>query len=244
MLKSPALAALSPERARLAPGNASEVLATRVGELRTVRLVDGSRVTLGGNTRLRAVLETNGRHIELSRGEAYFAVAKDRTRPFTVRAGETTVTAVGTEFNVRRREDQVDVTMVEGKVFVQPQQVSVRPQAVQHHFAPSIPVSAGEKAVVGETDVSLAHVDDASASAAWRSGRLVFDREPLKDVIQDVNRYSGKPIEVLDAEIGALMFTGTVLDGNVEGWLSSIESIFDLQAVDEGNRVVLRRRAR
>jgi hypothetical protein len=79
------------------------IVATNAGENHTVQIPDGSRVTLGGNSRIEVRLDAHTRHIELTQGEAFFAVAKDPSRPFRVHAGRATVSAVDTEFNVRQR---------------------------------------------------------------------------------------------------------------------------------------------
>jgi transmembrane sensor len=220
----------------------SQIIGTRVGENRTVQLADGSKVTLGGNTRIRARFSSTARQIELTEGEAYFVVIRERSRPFEVRAGETIVTAIGTEFNVRRRQDRIDVTVVKGQVIVNPG-VTMSP-LTHRSLSTMVTLSADEKFIISDIDVKPTHVEDADASVAWRSGRLVFDREPLRDVLEDINRYSKKRIVAEDPTIGELMFTGTVMDGNVEGWISSVENIFALQAVEESDRIVLRRRAK
>jgi len=58
------------------------------------------------------------RNVHLIRGEALFVVERDSARPFTVTAGDTTVRALGTQFNVRRRAEGADVAVVEGAVQV------------------------------------------------------------------------------------------------------------------------------
>src|SRR5262249_44820253 len=94
------------------------VLATPVGENPVLQLADGSQVTLGGATRVSVHFDERERSLEISQGEALFAVARDSARPFRVRAGHATVTAIGTEFNVRRSTDRVVVAVVEGRVAV------------------------------------------------------------------------------------------------------------------------------
>jgi transmembrane sensor len=220
----------------------SQVIETRVGENRTVQLADGSRVTLGGSTSLLASFAPTSRSIELTRGEALFQVAKDRSRPFRVQAGSATVTAVGTEFNVRRRETRVDVAVVEGEVVVES---APEPLADAGTARPEreIRVAAGEKTVVGNDGVqATSHFTESDAPIAWRSGRLVFENEPLREVVEDVNRYSRKRLAVEDESVGNLRFTGTVVNGNVDGWIASIEDVFSLEAVQEPDRVVLKHR--
>jgi transmembrane sensor len=212
--------------------NASvESLQTRIGETRSLQLADGSRVILGGRTQIRVSLGSHSRQIDLLRGEAFFAVAKDPARPFEVHAGNATVTAVGTEFNVRRGSDRVLVAVIEGRVVVAPEQNQNK-----------VPLEAGQQTVVDRKGIeSSQKLVDTAAATAWQSGRLVFRREPLRYVIEDVNRYASRPIVLEDARNGDIRITGTVLTGSVDGWVKSLENAFALTAVEQPDKIVLKR---
>ena len=94
------------------------ILQTAAGQNQAFILADGSRLNLGADTRIEVRFGATSRQINLARGEAFFAVAKDHARPFTVRAGEASVTAVGTQFSVNRGARQVVVAVIEGQVLV------------------------------------------------------------------------------------------------------------------------------
>jgi transmembrane sensor len=226
---------------RPAPG---DVLATAVAENRIVTLADGSVVTLGGKTSVRTVFDAHERRVELSNGEAFFRVAKDSTRPFKVSAGDATVVAVGTEFNVRRGHERVVVSVLEGRVRIEPTP-GIVPLAVRRQFQPAllpVHVAAGEQSTATDAGIGQAErLIDAAATTSWQRGRLAFRRQPLHVVLEDVNRYAAKPIVPADDAIGELRVTGTVDSDNVTGWLASLESVFELQAVEDGQRIVLRR---
>lgn len=68
--------------------------ATARGERRTVRLADGTSVTLNTDSAIRVGYVADHRRIRLLRGQALFEVAKDRHRPFVVQAGARQVTAL------------------------------------------------------------------------------------------------------------------------------------------------------
>jgi transmembrane sensor len=226
---------------------ASEVtsVGTAVGENRTVLLEDGSKVVLGGDTQLEVAMSKDTRSIELSRGEALFTVAKDRSRPFKVHAGDATVIAVGTEFNVRRASDRAFVSVVEGRVVVEPSARLV-PGFVLREFEPKlrpVHVDAGQQTTAGSAGIELASaIDDPGAITSWQSGRLAFRLQPLRYVLEDVNRYAHKPVVLDDDSIGDLVITGTVTSDNVGGWVMSLERAFALTAVEEPDRIVLHRR--
>ena len=225
------------------PSSKANVLETAVGENRTVTLGDGSRVTLGGATMLRVLLSEHLRQIEISRGEAFFSVAKDASKPFKVNAGDARVVALGTEFNVRRGGDRIVVSVVEGRVVVEPVSRFV-PMALLRGFNPRlvpVKVSAGEQTVAGDAGVADAvPLADVTATTGWQMGRLAFRGQPLRYVLEDVNRYAPKPIVIEDERIGARLFTGTLMGNNVRGGIGSLERAFNLEAVEMPDRIVLR----
>ena len=94
------------------------VVQTRVGEQRSQELEDGSIVALNVMTRARYDINARERTVYLNAGEAAFVVRKDAERPFLVRAGGYEVRAVGTAFNVRSRDRNLDVAVKEGVVEV------------------------------------------------------------------------------------------------------------------------------
>lgn len=96
------------------------VVETARGERRALSLADGSVVTIDPETRLRIRFDGRFRRIFLERGRARFRVAKDRSRPFLVRADGTVVRAVGTDFGVEHRASGIVVTVAEGTVAVVP----------------------------------------------------------------------------------------------------------------------------
>jgi transmembrane sensor len=96
----------------------SGVYATALGEQRSFALSDGSTVQLNSLSKIRIRYSAHERTVDLLRGEALFHVAKDATRPFSVRSGQTAVRAVGTQFDVYRKVDGTIVTVVEGRVAI------------------------------------------------------------------------------------------------------------------------------
>jgi transmembrane sensor len=203
---------------------------TATGETRTMTLADGSKVTAGGRTELVARLGTKSRDITLTQGEAFFEVADDKERPFTVRTGDTSITAIGTAFNVRHDGARTVIAVAEGSVRVD------GPTPAQ--------LRAGEQLSLGAAEAHESRIQvDAGSVAGWREGRLQYFDEPLSMVIADLARHSSRRITVEDAAIGQLQVTGVVQEQNIDGWLSSLEATFGIEAVREPDGVV-RLRAR
>jgi transmembrane sensor len=218
---------------------------TAVGENRTVNLSDGSTIILGGDTRIEVTLSERARAIELYSGEALFKVSRDVNRPFKVRAGDATIVAIGTAFDVQRGSDRAIVSVTEGRVVVEPV-THFLPVVVLQEFKPKLrPVhlNAGQQTIAGSAGIEEpTRVADTAAATAWQSGRLAFRLEPLRYVLEDVNRYAPLPIVLEGSGLESLLITGTVERGNISGWISSLERAFDLQATQESDRIVIRPR--
>lgn len=214
--------------------SAGSVFETQLREHREVTLADGSRLALGGHSLASVRFDDARREVNLERGEAFFEVAKDVHRPFVVRVGESTITAVGTAFNVRRSGERTIVVVTEGTVNVL--------------FGADEPsttaVSAGQKVALQPSQrIASVHAAPPGAASAWRSGRLEYLGEPLKYVVADVNRYATRRITIEDPRIGDMLITGTVFENDIDAWLRSAEVILPV-TVDrsEQDRIVLRQR--
>jgi transmembrane sensor len=201
------------------------VVETRAGENRDVSLGDGSVVSVGARSVLWATLSRDAREVTLERGEAFFQVAKDSARPFTVTIGDMTVAAVGTAFNVRRAGERVIVAVADGIV-------KVEAPAVRGASPSHAQLSVGQQLSINATDGSSSmQVLDAGGIAAWRDGLLQYRSEPLPSVIADVIRYSGYDIVIADPAVAELRITGTVFANDVESWLQSLEAALPVRAI-------------
>ena len=216
---------------------------TSPGERRAVRLPEGSRVTLDANSMLTVRLGAEERALTLERGEAFFQVAPDPDRPFVVRAGATRVRAVGTAFNVRMSGDRTVVAVIEGKVeFVAdvPATAQIKGRgAVPVPAASATPrlaaqVAAGEGvSYVDHGNIQTLSAREAPLATAWLSGRRQYRNEPLRYVLADVDRYTGRPIRVADETTGDLRFTGTLSLENSDAWLRGLSVALPVAVTQE-----------
>ena len=194
---------------------------TGVGEERLVRLSDGSRVRLDTDTSLSVRVSSRERHVALARGRALFDVARDAARPFVVTAGQTKVRALGTQFEVRRDRDRIDVVLVEGSVRVDKPRASNKGHWV---------LKSGQKLSLGRGVTTSPHVEavDSKTATSWTEGRLIFNGIPLEAAVAEVNRYSENKV-VLDVE--GLMkrpISGAFNSGDTEAFVSAVSTLFDL----------------
>lgn len=198
--------------------------ATTNGEMRSVALADGSVVQLSSNTQIDVIYSRRQRHLRLARGEAFFEVAHEPTRPFWVEAEGRRVTAVGTRFAVRRAEGALRVAVTEGRVRLDG---GLRESAV-----PSTLLAAGMIAIADQEGVrvrptSSKEMDDL---LSWRDGLLVFRGTPLVEAVAEFNRYSAHKLIVDDPAIASIPVGGSFRWSNNEAFVRVLEQGFGLHA--------------
>jgi transmembrane sensor len=202
------------------------VTETGIGEHREIFLGDGSQISLGAKTSIAAEITDEARIVVLTRGEALFHVKRDPSRPFRVIAGGGTITAVGTAFNVRRREDDhVVVTVTEGTVEVTPGSVL---ELQGNELAGEVQrlIRGQEISYDLRGRFTAPRLADEELSSSWRNGRLRYRGEPLRNVLPDVSRYSKKPLILGDKAAGELLYSGTVFERDVDEWVNGLQSIY------------------
>jgi transmembrane sensor len=217
----------------LAPPPPTAVYATHTGEHRTVTLADGSRIDLNASTRLRVTLRRHERRVVMDQGQAVFDVAADKSRPFVIAAGDRTVRVVGTQFDVRRRDGRVSVTVTRGTVEVAPNGQGSG-QAYRLH--------PGQR-LEHEEGAPLARVTAASPDQAlgWRSGRLVYRDQPLSGVVADLNAEFPTLIRIADPALAAMPISGVLIVDDEGAVVRRLALLVSAQAVPSDGGVVLQR---
>jgi transmembrane sensor len=200
----------------------TQVYSTHVGEFHRVTLADGSTIALNTDSEVRVHYSSRSRHVDLTRGEALFQVAKNKQRPFDVEAGTTTVRAVGTAFSVRLHEtgthERVDVVVSEGRIAINPPSTQTYP--------------AGSVATVrnGHVDATLIDGEDITSKLAWTTGRLMFQGEKLSDVVEEINRYNLRKLQVSDPDIAGLRVGGTFQATDPDGFARALTATFGVKS--------------
>jgi transmembrane sensor len=173
---------------------------TTIGEIRQVPLSDGSVVAINTQSAVEVAMHPDKREVTLTRGEAWFKVAHDKTRPFIVSAGRIRIRAVGTAFSVRRYDDGADVQVTEGVVETWTTGEEDR----------KVRVAAGSKAFVAEYEPpkTIQASADIERSLAWREGQIVLEGETLDQAVAQFNRYNAKKLVISDSNLAAEKLVG------------------------------------
>ncbi len=216
---------------------------TTVAGYERARLDDGSTLELNAASAVRVQFTAAERRVQLESGEAHFAVAHDRTRPFIVSAGPIAVRAVGTAFNVRYTSDGgVEVTVTEGKVRIG----QSGPASSSAESAPLL--SAGQRIFLPKHAPlpAVEHVEPAAlrAAFAWQSHLADFADASLADVIARFNARSRVQLFLAEAELGARRIGGTFALDEAEVFVRLLERDGEIIGERRGETEIHLRRAR
>lgn len=240
----------------------AETATTRLGQTQLMELPDGSRIQLNTDSAVEVSYSRNARQVILRRGEALFTVAKNPQRPFVVQAAGVDVRAVGTAFNVRLRQEAVDVLVTEGKV-----SIARDVKAAANSNSTALPatqqarglelgfLSAGElltvptKAAIDQSSDSpgrqtpAAHVvlppAEIDRLLAWRDRRLVFDGTPLGEIAAEFNRYNDRKLVIADSALAQRRFAGTFQASEPQTFVRLLQASYHLTVQEVGDETRL-----
>ena len=191
-------------------------------------LADGSIITLNKNTLLSypASFRSKTRTVKL-KGEAFFKVSPDKTKPFIVDAGNVTVTVVGTAFNIKNYDSTTQVIVESGIV-----EVKSGDQSIQLH--------KGEKVLVKNTAAPFERslVRD-SLYNYYRTKKIICNNTPLPDVIETINQAYNTHIVLGDDALKQLRLSTTFQDESLETIISVIRQTFYLDVTQHGDSTIL-----
>lgn len=196
----------------------SDSYSTAVGQQLPITLADGSSIRLDTDSALRVRYEKGRRMIFLDRGQALFNVAHDPSRPFVVQAGATSVTALGTVFDVRRAADQIRVTLVTGSVAVRDAGTAGERK---WRLAP------GEQVKVRPKAAQVEAVDGLTATS-WSQGQLVFQDTPMVEAVAEVNRYLPHKIVLAAPSVRDVRVNGVFNTGDRDAFVAAVSEVMGL----------------
>jgi transmembrane sensor len=202
---------------------------TGAGEIRRAVFSDGTQAWLGSHTRIELEYARNRRAIRVRRGEAFFDVAKNKRRPFVVSAGERSVTALGTAFDVRVFEADFIVTLLRGSVSIRRAlsdgEKETRLQSGQQYWL------NGDVAVVRDVD--------AEAQVSWHDGLIKLDDTSLGEAVATFNHNSKIRLLISDDRLSALRVSGTFHAGSAWDFARALQVEHPVLAVRQPSGDIL-----
>ena len=193
----------------------------------TVTLPDGSQVYLNEAAHLTYEDDfgEQTRTVRLE-GEAYFEVAHNPATPFLIHTEQTTVRVVGTTFNVRADDQAVKVTVRSGTVAFS-------------HQEDTVLLTQNE---VGEyQDEGLRVFENNNPNyLAWKTGLLIFDDTPFRQVVQDLSGYYRIPMRIANGTLDDLTFTSTLNRQPLKEVLEELQMTLNIDYTYQANQVTFR----
>lgn len=171
------------------------------GQVNQIFLADGTRIWVNSETRLTfpSVFAANKREIKLE-GEAFFEVAKDKSRPFVVEVNGQQIEVLGTSFNVRayNNSDKIETTLETGQIRL----ITGNQEILLH---------PGEQSLFNKTNkqVTVSKVNPVTFSC-WKDGRYEFQDEDLNEVFKVVERWYDVQILADETYFGGMHFSGVI----------------------------------
>ncbi len=216
-----------------APGTlAATAIASDAGSVRTIVLPDGSRVTLDRRSEVRIAFDGGERHLRLTSGRARFEVAHDPARPFTVDAGDGSVVAHGTIFDVAFDGNDVQVVLLRGAVEVR------KHRAVQaggaggvRHLVPGQAIRVGPGPLPPPVKAS-------GLDLQWPGTMIAFDNASLGDAVAAFSRTSPRPVRLDGAALARHRLTGAFRRDDPNGFAGTVAATFGLTRRDDPDRGV------
>lgn len=222
MVESPAL----PSVASTTERPTSVLYRTGVGERAEISLPDGSIAALDTNSQIRVAYRAGERGVHLLKGQALFEVAHGQPAPFRVYARGQRITAVGTVFNVRLEGDRVRIAMVEGVVNVL---AASRPDAPPDAPRQEVMLTAGKSVVAAPAVPLKVRSIEPHDVTAWRGGQLVFNDVPLADAVTEINRYTLRPIALVDVAVGQYRVSGVFKANDPQAFARAVTDVLPVQ---------------
>ena len=210
---------------------------TGLGEQYSRVLPDHSVVELNTQSEIRVAFSAAERRVELIRGEAFFDVAKDASRPFMVVTDLATAKAIGTRFSVYRSQTGTIVTVAEGRVLVLDEQATTDRGSADHTDA--VEVTPGTQAEAQPGRPVRMHAANVERTFAWRERRLVFDGEPLWSVVEEFNRYNSPPLVVSDARLREQHISGVFGANDPQSLLDFLVKVDHVAIAHDSNGATL-----
>ena len=192
--------------------------ANRTDQKLKMKLEDGSVVTLLPHSSIRYAkhFADNTEHTRdiFLKGQAFFEVARDKSRPFSVYAGNIATTVLGTSFSVHENKQGVLVKLYSGKVMVHAVEPKLKAWRKEIFLTPGEQLrfqTGAELAIVSSFATEKPQLQKTDAGIADDHGDMVFDNIALPEVMNKLIRHYHTPIEYKKTELADMYFSGSVL---------------------------------
>lgn len=211
------------------------------GIKKEVTLPDGTHIWLNSDSKLSYAANFGkdvNRAVKLE-GEAYFDVAKDKRRPFTIATDKITIKVLGTSFNVKAypNDSEAEATLITGeieltvndrpheKILMKPSEKVQVVDCVKSANEDSINHSPERTLTLKISNLKPVSIENKEyvAETGWIENKLIFRNETLGKIIPQLERWYGIEIKVINSEILENRYTLTITSEDINQLLTAMK---------------------
>lgn len=211
------------------PGKPNMLTLQTTDKVKTDTLADGSIITLNKHSVITypEKFVGNNREISLNKGEAFFDIAHDPSKPFLIHINDAVVKVVGTSFNIKTSDSKTEVIVESGIVQVIRKKVIIR-------------LTPKERADIDYGSVTIKKgLSTDQLYNYYRTDQLVADKTPLWRVVEVLNEAYNANIVIADKKLGLRPLTTTFNIGSLDRNLQIISETFNVHIVRKGNKIII-----
>jgi len=214
------------------PVTTATSVASPRGQIRTVRLDDGSRVTLDTDSAVDLAFTQAERRLTLEHGRVRVDAAEDPARPFVVDVPGGSIFARQALFDLRPGQGGVEVALLRGALDVTPARAAGARRAVPlGHYVLLMPNGSLAQPMISS-----------GAQLDWAKGMVSFDGDRLADAVAAINRHNARQIELGSRDLAGLRITGAFHVADPDGFADTVATMFGLTASRPNERTILLRK--
>ncbi len=213
------LIALDRSRPRAEADTAAATIANQRHDIRTVRLADGSRVTLDTDSAIDLTFTATERRLRLDRGRVRIDAVADTARPFVVALPGGALVAGQSLFDVQTRQGLVEVALLRGALDIAPNASS---GAVRRGLA------VGQYVRLRPTGEIVPPRASTPGQLSWTRGMVSFDGDRLADAVAAINQRNDRQIVLGSPGIAELRITGAFHAHDPDGFAGAAAELFGL----------------
>lgn len=213
------------------------------GQQRHITLEDGTKITLNASSRIiypNSFKDSSKREVILI-GEAFFDVAKNPKKPFIIHTPRMEISVLGTAFNVRDYENEVnaETALIRGKVSIwktghtnnkfilNPNEKFVISNAAikNNTQAPTAKAVSIQNATARVQPLAISNQDGTTLETEWMLKRMTIRDETLADIVIKLERMYGVEIQILSSKIANQRFSATFENEDLDNILKALQTV-------------------
>lgn len=210
----------------------TKVIVNNSNTIKKISLPDNSVISLNKNAKLEynnSILKYFNRNVSI-KGEAFFEIAKQNGKKFTVHTSDFDINVLGTKFNVRTYNKNQSVVLTEGKVLLN----SFKNKDAEIIMSPGEILEYNTK----NSDFIL-HDINTKIYTSWLNHKLEFDNFSLNELAQLIKLRYNKDLIITNNKIAEKRISGSAPSDDINLITKALETILKINIQQNGNQLLI-----